>query len=124
MPGRVSLIKSPRFTRCEARKIKLLNGYKPPLMIGTPGCLGYWWTRYYAACATMLDTRTCSPKSVYPHHHERKVFVLRRAKAAERLQGCGRLHSRRMGSRSRHRAGVARFRYSNLANSIACRAHH
>src|SRR5512132_3470577 len=96
MPGRVSLIKSPRFTRCEARKIKLLNGYKPPLMIGTPGCLGYWWTRYYAACATMLDTRTCSPKSVYLQRYEQQAFTLLGAKTTQRLQGCTHLCRRRV----------------------------
>src|SRR3954468_6895802 len=96
MPERVSLIKSPRFTRCKARKIKLLNGYKPPLTIGTPGCSGYWWTRYYAACATMLDTRTCSPKSVYPQCNEQQAFTLLGAKTTQCFQGrsylcCGRV---------------------------------
>ena len=71
-PGGFGLSNRRGLRRCEARKIKLSNGYKPRLMIATPGCLAFRWIRYYAACATIPDTRTCSPKSVYLQRHEQQ----------------------------------------------------
>ena len=49
---------------------------------------------------------------------------LRRAKAAQRLQSCGGVRRRRMGSGSGPRAGTAGFLCSELGHSTACRAHH
>src|SRR5690242_18955155 len=88
MPKRDLLVKSPRYTTCVAKKIKLSNGCKRPLMTATTGCSAFWQIHYYAACATMLDTRTCSPKSVYPQRHDCKTFIVLRAKATQRFQGC------------------------------------
>src|SRR4029079_12653458 len=88
MPGKVLLIKSRRFTHCVAKKTKLSNGYKPRLVIGTPGCWAFLYIRCYAACATMLDTRPCLPKSVYPQSHERQAFTLFGAKTTQCVQGC------------------------------------
>ena len=71
-----------------AKKIKLSNGCKPRLTIATPECSVFWQIRCYAACATMLDTRTCSSKSVYPQSHERQAFIFLRAKTTQRVQSC------------------------------------
>src|SRR5438552_6374262 len=43
---------------------------------------------------------------------------LRRAKAAQRLQGCGRVHRRGLGSLSRNRAGLSSLRHSELVNPL------
>src|SRR5262245_31563337 len=109
MPERGSLTKSPRFTLCVAKKTKLSNGWKPPLMIAMPECSAYWQIRYYAACATMLDTRTYSPKSAYPQRHEQKAFVVCRAEATECLQSCRGVHRGRVGAVTGHRAGISSF---------------
>ncbi len=50
--------------------------------------------------------------------------LLRRAEAAQRLQGRGRLHRRRLGAFSGNRAGFSTFRHSQLGNSRNCAAHH
>src|SRR5215472_12807113 len=88
LPERVLLIKSLRFTPCVAKRIKLSNGCKPRLMIATPECSGFRQIRCYAACAMIHDTRTWSPKSVYPQRHEQQTFLLLRAKTTQRVQGC------------------------------------
>src|SRR4029077_7608355 len=88
MPKRVLLIKSPRFMPCVAKKIKLSNGCKRPLMTATPGCSAFWLIRCCEACAMILDTRTWSLKSVYPQRHDCKTFIVLRAKATQRFQGC------------------------------------
>src|SRR5215472_13901112 len=87
-PDRVLLIKSLRFTPCVAKRIKLSNGCKPRLMIATPECSDFRQIRCYAACAMIPDTRTWSPKSVYPQRHEQQIFVVFRTQATQCLQGC------------------------------------
>src|SRR5215831_20332006 len=98
MPERALLIKSRRSTLCVAKKIKLSNGCKSPLMIATPECSAFWLIRCCEACAMILDTRTWSPKSVYPQRHERKAFVVCRAEATECLQSCRGVHRWRVGA--------------------------
>src|SRR4051795_5164528 len=48
--------------------------------------------------------------------------VLRRAEAAQRLQGCDCLHRRRLGTFTGSRAGFSSFRCSQLGNSRNSRA--
>jgi hypothetical protein len=49
--------------------------------------------------------------------------VLRRIKAAQRLQSGRRLRGRRLGPCSGYRAGFSSFRYSELGRSCDCSAH-
>src|SRR5262249_43539294 len=58
------------------------------LIITTAACRVFWLIRCCAACATILDTRTWSPKSVYPQGHEQQRFILLRTQATQRVQGC------------------------------------
>ena len=52
------------------------------------GTLSLLVIRCCAACAMILDTRTCSPNSVYLQRHECKTFFVLRAKTTQRVQGC------------------------------------
>ena len=59
---------------------------------------------------------------IFTRHGSAALFC--RTQAAQRLQGCGSVRRRRMGSGTGPCAGTARFCRSDLGHSAACSAHH